>query len=139
MKKRTILILTITALIAAGGCLIYYFHHQKEVRSRMLEAAVNVNEKAPMMISDDVRIDSATVLPGRVFRYNCAIWQYGKDEISAGTIGRYLLPDIVKDIASDSIFTYLKKNKITLCYSFSDKNGEYIHDFFFSPDDLSEK
>ena len=136
--RKIIFFIIIVVLLTGSCCLAFHLHNEKRVRDRMLEIAAIVNNSAPIEAADFVLIDSAAVLGNRVFLFSCTMWNVEKDDISAGTIERYLLPDIIKDVKRDSASYYLRKSKITLCYSFSDKNGEHIHDFFISPSDLSD-
>ena len=137
--KKTIFIAVIVALIAGGACLFYCLYNQSHVKKEMLVVAATVNKSAPIEINDFVLIDSAAVLSSRLFLYYCTMWQVEKEDISVGTIERYLFPEIIKEAKGDLMAAYLKKNKITLCYRFSDKNGKHIHDFYISPADLDEK
>ena len=137
--KKTIFIAAIVALVAGGSCLFYHLYNRNEVKKEMLTVVATVNKSAPIEINDFVLIDSAAVLGNNMFLYYCSMWTIEKKDISVGTIERYMLPEILREARGDLMAAYLKKNKITLCYRFSDKNGEHIHDFYISPADLDEK
>ena len=137
MKKRVFIIIAILVLVVFGGCFAAYVYIQNNdpVKKMLREAVVEVNKLAPIDLDEAVSISGAALLPNKVFQYKCTMKKVGKDEISAGMIEHYILPDIVADIKKEPAFVYFKENGISLCYSFFDKNGKKICDLSISPDE----
>ena len=137
MRKRVSIIIAILVLIVFGGCFAAYVYIQKNdndpVKKMLREVVAEVNKQAPIDLDEAVSISGAALLPNKVFQYKCTMKKVGKDEISAGMIEHYILPDIVADIKKEPTFAYFKENGISLCYSFFDKNGRNICDLFISP------
>ena len=118
---------------AASGYFTYkMIARQKEVKRVLIETVNRANEECPIRMNRFLQIDSAFVISQKSIQYDCSLPEATKDEVSIGALKKYMEPDIKYWINANPVSAYLSKNKITLVYSISDKNGEFIYKFAVS-------
>lgn len=100
----------------------------------MAQAATNVNMLCPMMVDNDTRLDSAKVLRKDVFEYYYTLVHVEKNGIDIGSLQSYATPMLVNNVKADRSFKIFRKNRITIQYSYRDKNGVPLFDVKVTPD-----
>lgn len=132
-RKRIFpIVLIFIAGVASGYFTYKMIAKQKEVKRVLIETVNRANEECPIRMNQFLQIDSAFVVSQKSIRYDCSLPDVTKDEVSIGALKKYMEPEIKYWINANPISAYLSKNKITLVYSISDKNGEFIYKFAVS-------
>lgn len=120
-------------VVIAGGLAIKKIMNSDKV---MEVLAKQVNAKAPMMVDNVTRFDSAVVLPGNRFQYNCTLISVEKGQLDSIKAKELLEPGMENTIkTSDAVdLQYFRNHKTTVSYVYRDKVGQYMFTILITPD-----
>ena len=106
----------------------------------MMQVASKINESCPIMVDQDTRLDNAIGLPDKILQYNYTLVNLIKDSINIKEFQDYMQPVILNNVKTNPDLKVYRDNKITLAYSYKDKNGIFIVRIPITPDQyLHEK
>lgn len=103
----------------------------RDVEAELMRTAEKYNAQAPFMINETTRFDSMSILPERIMQYNVTMTNLTKEE----TVIEYFeeqIPVLAEQIKS-SIPPNLANDNVTFAYSYSDKNGMFVHKISITP------
>jgi hypothetical protein len=101
---------------------------------QMMEFASEINKNCPIMIDNATRFDNATPLPGKVFQYNYTLINMVKDSFDAEELKKNLEPSVINFVKSNPEMKTVRVNKVTINYSYRDKNGTFLFTITVTPD-----
>jgi len=128
---RTIIIVVVVVL---AGALMKQFLKSPSFEKALIEAANDVSKSCPMMLDDDTRLDSATVILPKTFQYNYTLINFEKEELDVLELKNMLEPDIVNFIRTSRDMKNFRDNKVVINYYYNDKNGDYLLNISVSPE-----
>lgn len=112
-----------------------YFVMQGPLKEGILAGmAEKTNQSCPMMLDNETRLDNVEALSGNSLQYNYTLVNIDRGEINTDALMKALEPNILENIKSNQEMNLIRKMKTTLIYHYSDKNGEYIHQYTVTPD-----
>jgi hypothetical protein len=104
----------------------------------MMEAASQLNKTCPIMVDQDTRLDNAVALPNNIFQYNYTLVNLNKSEVNIDTVKKYVEPGLINNVKTNPDLKAFRDNKVTMAYSYKDKNGEFVLKISVTPDMYSE-
>ena len=121
------------------GILMVFVSCKKDDFSKeLLEAAANTNKLGPQILSEGIRLDSVSANKDKVFKYNYTLTEDDKEKVSPSLVEEFknnAKQEALKVVKTSDEMQMFRENKVTLKYSYNDKNGQYITDFTISPEE----
>jgi len=107
--------------------------NNRNLEKELQKAADTWNAKAPIMMNETTRFDSMTILPPKTMQYNITMIFDVKDSIDTDYLDSQI-PAVVKGLKT--LPENLKQDEVTISYSYSDKDGNFVHKITITPDML---
>ena len=104
-----------------------YYSGKKEgtIDGVLLQTSSKLNEKLPMMVNSETRLDS-TVGTNKTMRYNYTLINYSATNISAQDISKALGQKLVNNVCTTKSMQIFVKNGITVSYAYHGNEGKQI-------------
>ncbi len=123
--KKATTVTTVTAVIV--GILTYYgvshFLFNNNLEENLLEAAAQLNQKAPMQLDEETTLDSAAVTGDHNLDYYYTLI-YKSTEVNRDTVAKYVKPMLVERVKNSSEMNSLKKQGVIFTYNYYGYDGE---------------
>jgi hypothetical protein len=110
----------------------------KDIEAKLIEgfstAAKEINQKCPMMLDDETRIDKVTVGPGTRIVYHHTFPNYNSDEIDGNLIRTDLRDQVIRKVCSNEkmeksiryggiyVYSYCAKDNVEIARFEIDRN-----------------
>ena len=108
---------------------VQYLFFDANLEDKLKDAAQELNEISPQQIDQDTRLDSASTVSDKIFKYHYTLLNLEKSEINSEEFNNYMKPNLTKSVKTSSDLKEFRKHKITMSYNYFDKNGEFIAPF----------
>ena len=109
----------IVLLIGFAAC-------KSNIDGKLTAAANEVNKSCPMMVDKETRLDNAMALPGKTFQYRYTLINYAKNQIDTSALKTSITPGMIEGLKTMPELKFYRDNKVTMEYSYKDKNGAYL-------------
>ncbi len=110
-----------------------FFFKRNSIEKALNEAAIGVNKNCPMMVDQDTRLDHVAALPEKVFQYNYTLVNYSTSQVNGDSLRKYMEPGIIKTIKTNPQLNHFRKNKVTMVYTYNDKDGKFLMKITVTP------
>jgi hypothetical protein len=141
INYKVVVITVIAAVIGSmvGRYLMDQFGKSKNIFDKeLVEATSEINKNLPIMVDSETRLDSLMALPDNAIQYFYTLVNYSKDEINIEDFKNELSPMVLNNIKTNSDLKSFKDNKITMIYSYRDKNNNELFKLKYEYDDYKE-
>jgi hypothetical protein len=101
----------------------------------MMKAASELNESCPIMVDQDTRLDNAIAQVDNSFQYNYTLVNLTKTDIEIDGFTAFLEEQITTDVRTNPDLKIYRDNKVTMMYSYKDKNGEFVTKIVVTPEE----
>ena len=129
------------SLALASFALISYTK-EKSIDDDLKEVAANINKTTPQNLADGVRLDSVSVQPGKIFKYNYTLTDDVKESVTPQEIESFKVnakEGALKVIKTSPDIKEFRDNNVTMVYMYYDKNGKPTTDFKITPEEYKSK
>ena len=99
----------------------------------LVASAKQTNEKCPLMLNDDTRLDSCLVISNSEYQWNYTLVNYKKGEPYLDTLKVRLESYIMSNVGRDPNLNAMADKKVTVIYHYQDKNGVYLFNIKVPP------
>lgn len=123
-----------------GHWLLPYFqtrHDHKSVEVILADTAKALNQKAPISVDAETRLDGAQVLDHE-FRYRYTLIHRIAADVSARTIEREAGKKLLNNLCNSSDMKTFRENDVTVVYAYFGKDGRQIAQISASPSQCSQ-
>lgn len=137
VKRNKNMSMTIIILVCVFGSLFAdkFFKNDSPFDERLQNAAVQANQKCPVFLDRETRLDSTAAGTGKIFTYNYSLIHMTAQEVNATELSSSLWPRFIKTIRTEPDLKTFRKNSVTMIHRYFDKNGEFIFDLTIRPED----
>ena len=97
------------------------------------KTAQKVNEKCPMMVDSETRLDNAVILPEKIIMYNYTLVNVSKASFSINAAKQYMTTRLVNNVKTNPDLKVFRDNKVSMHYSYKDKNGTHLFNIEINP------
>jgi len=104
----------------------------------LARSASEANKNCPMYVDKDTRLENTVALPGLVLQYNYTLVNYVKDSLDIQTLKKALEPGILNSIKTNPELKNHRDHKVTMNYSYQDKNKVFLFLISITPDKYSK-
>jgi len=99
----------------------------------MMQSASEINKSCPIMVDSITRLDNTIALSANIFQYNYTLVNTEKGTVDTTMLKEYLEPILINLVRTNPNMKYQRDNKVTLNYSYKDKNGDYLFAVSITP------
>ena len=104
------------------------------IENRLVQTADEINKTCPVEIDEGTILKSASVMPNKTLQYNFQLTNITKAEVKLDTVKKYLFPSILQKVKENPDMQDIRDLKITLNYSYVDKNGIFVTKYVIKPE-----
>ncbi|MCL2097542.1 MAG: zinc ribbon domain-containing protein [Bacteroidales bacterium] len=104
----------------------------------LIKAADELNKMCPIMADSETRCDNAIALPNKRFLYNYTLINFEKGMIDTLEAKKLLAPNMINSIRTLPDMKLFRDKKITITYSYKDKNGNYMFSIVVTPEQYTQ-
>lgn len=115
---------------------------EDKVDDDLKEVAANINKTTPQILADGVRLDSVSVQPGKIFRYNYTLTDDTKDSVSPDQIETFKTSakeGALRIVKTSPEIKEFRDRDVTMVYTYYDKDGKKTADFKITPEEYKDK
>jgi hypothetical protein len=144
MSKVLLYVLGVIALLAVGYAGYFAVENflgdkirtyiSNPVNDKVLKVTADqVNKSCPVMIDNEIRLDSAEVLPNKVFKYNYTLVNREKAGLNIDDIKQRMSPAIVDQVKASPQTKLFRDYNVTINYTYKDKDGVFLFTILVTP------
>jgi len=104
----------------------------------LARSASEANKVCPMYVDKDTRLDNTVALPGLVLQYNYTLVNFVRDSLDIESLKKALEPGILNSIRTNPEPKSHRDHKVTMNYSYQDKNKVFLFLISITPDMYSK-
>jgi hypothetical protein len=136
-RKKKLLIRKIIKIILAIvliGAAQYYFIKEKPVSNELTALVTKYNNACPVMISDDIRMESVNQLPDNTVQYDFTLVRVLKRSIDVAALKKSVEKEIVSASKTNPSLEIFRDNDSTVIYHYMDSNQENLFIVTLTPE-----
>jgi len=104
------------------------------VDKQLADFANEFNKTCPINVDQYTTLKNVMALPDKTLQYNYILVGVSKAEVKIDTIKKYVFPQVLQTVKTNPAMKLFRDNKITLHYSYSDQNGEFVTQYIIKPE-----
>lgn len=135
--KRKLLIrkvLKIVIVVVLAGVAQYYYSKNKSVSKELAALVTNYNNACPMMISNDIRMESVNTLPHNTVQYDFTLVNVQKESIDVEALKKSVEKEILTSSKTNPSLEAFRDNGSTVIYSYKDTNEKELFEITLTPE-----
>jgi hypothetical protein len=105
---------------------------------QLLEMSNVTNQYLPKTVDAQTRLDTTIPLPDKTFQYVYTLVNYSKAQLNLKDMEKQMRPFLLNGIKTNDKMNFFRDNKVTLIYSYRDKDGNEILKFVFDYNDYKD-
>ena len=136
-RKRKLLIrkiIKIIIVIVLIGAAQYYFMKEKPVSNELAALVTKYNAACPVMISDDIRMESVNQLPDNTVQYDFTLVRVLKGSIDVAALKKSIEKEILAASKTNPSLEAFRDNDSTVIYHYMDSNQENLFIVTLTPE-----
>ena len=135
-KKKIIGIVVgvIVATIVSSFIREYIFNEGNSIDQSLKSASEMTNKNCPIYLDSLTRLDNTIALPNKTFQYNNTV-KIDTTVLSLNVLKANLKNSISNSIKTNPAMKEFRDNHVTVVYSYSDVNGNFLFKLEFTPQD----
>ena len=134
--KKSPSIFRAALFLCIGTVLLMACKNEAPMEDPVLKEARRINYKLPFMVDEITRMDSVTVLlPDTIFQFCYTLVDQQMGSIDVPGLRVYLEPKLGLYAQDHASMAVQRKHRLTLSFLYRDKNGEFVMDIRFKPED----
>ncbi|MBW4361511.1 hypothetical protein [Flavobacterium taihuense] len=136
-KKKLLIrkIIKIILVIILIGVAQYYFEKEKPASNELKALVAKYNTVCPIMISDDIRMESVNILPNNTIQYDFTLVHVQKDNnIDFITLKKSVENEILASSKTNPSLQAFRDNDSTVIYHYMDSNGKNLFVVTLTPE-----
>ena len=114
------------------------FFKTPNLDKELMKAASELNKTCPIMVDRETQLDNAIALTGKTFQYNYTLINLSKDSIDVHSFENNMKPFLTKNVKNAPELKIYRDNKVTMAYSYKDKNGVFITKILITSKDYTD-
>jgi len=130
--NKNLQVLFVGDIISQNGYLSPPFH--RVYFADGADFANEFNKTCPMNIDEYTTLKNVIALPNKTLQYNYVLVGITKAEVKLDTVKKYIFPQVLQNAKTNPGMKLFRENKVTLNYSYSDKNGKFVTNYIIKPE-----
>ncbi|HEU4788760.1 MAG TPA: hypothetical protein VFS71_03670 [Flavobacterium sp.] len=135
-KKKLLIrkIIKIIVVVVLIGVAQYYFVKEKPGGNELTVLVTKYNAACPMMISDDIRMESVNQLPDNTVQYDFTLVRVLKGSIDVAALKKSIEKEILTTSKTNPSLEAFRDNDSTVIYHYMDSNQENLFIVTLTPE-----
>lgn len=129
--RKVIKIAIVVALIFLAQ---YFFFEKKMIGDEITPLVINYNNACPMMISDDIRMESVNSLPDNTVQYDFTLVRVQKENIDVKALNKSVEKEILSSSKTNPSLEAFRDNNSTVVYVYRDNNQKMLFKVVLTPE-----
>jgi hypothetical protein len=121
--RKIIQVVVVVILISVAQ---YYFVKDKSVGNELTALVTKYNAACPIMISNDIRMESVNSLPHNMVQYDFTLVQVQKESIDVTALKTTVENEIMATSKTNPSLEAFRDNNSTVIYSYKDSNEKEL-------------
>jgi hypothetical protein len=135
-KKKLLIrkIMQITVVVVLIGLAQYYFVKDKSVGKELSALVIKYNSACPIMISNDIRMESVNTLPHNTIQYDFTLVKVQKESIDVEALKKSVETEIMASSKTNPSLEAFRDNGSTVIYNYMDSNQKELFKITLTPE-----
>ena len=104
-----------------------------DIHSALEETAQKINEKCPMTIDKDTRLDNVAILSNKTILYNYTLINSSIEDLNLDSVKDDFSINLTNKVKTNPGLKKFRENNVTMSYYYADKNGRFIFKHTVTP------
>lgn len=135
-KKKLLIrkIIQIAVVVVLISVAQYYFVKDKSVGKDLTALIIKYNAACPIMISNDIRMESVNTLPHNTVQYDFTLVDIQKESVAVEALKKSVEKEIMASSKTNPSLEAFRDNGSTVIYNYKDSNQEELFKITLTPD-----
>jgi hypothetical protein len=135
-KKKLLIrkIIQIAVVVVLVSVAQYYYSKYKSVGKELTVLVENYNKACPMMISNDIRMESVNTLPHNAVEYDFTLVNVQKESIEVEALKKSVEKEIMESSKTNPSLEAFRDNSSTVIYNYKDSNQKELFKITLTPE-----
>lgn len=135
-KKKLLIrkVLKIVTVVILVGVAQYYYTINKSVGKELTMLVANYNNACPMMISNDIRMESVNTLPHNTIQYDFTLVNVQKESIDINALQKSVETEILTSSKTNPSLEAFRDNGSTVIYNYKDGSEKDLFKITLTPE-----
>lgn len=136
-RKKRILIRKVIKIVFVIALLFFaqhFYFKNKMVGNEIAPLVANYNNACPMMISDDIRMESVNSLPDNTVQYDFTLVRVLKENIDVKALKTSVEKEILSSSKTNPSLEAFRSNNTTVAYIYRDNNQKMLFKVVLTPE-----
>jgi hypothetical protein len=136
-RKKRILIRKVIKIVFVIALILlaqHFYFQNKMVGDEIAPLVANYNSACPMMISDDIRMESVNSLPDNTVQYDFTLVRVIKENIDVKALKTSVEKEILNSSKTNPSLEAFRNNNTTVVYIYRDNNQKMLFKVVLTPE-----
>jgi hypothetical protein len=135
-KKKLLIrkIVQIAVVVVLVSIAQYYYSKYKSVGVELTALVENYNKACPMMISNDIRMESVNTLSRNAVQYDFTLVHVQKESIDVEALKKSVEKEIMTTSKTNPSLEAFRDNDSTVIYNYKDSNQKELFKITLTPE-----
>ena len=136
-RKKRILIRKVIKIVFVIALILlaqHFYFKNKMVGDEITPLVANYNNACPMMISDDIRMESVNSLPDNTVQYDFTLVRVIKENIDVKALKTSVEKEILSSSKTNPSLEAFRNNNSTVVYVYRDNNQKLLFKVVLTPE-----
>jgi len=129
--RKVLKIVTVVVLVSVAQ---YYYTKNKSVGKELTALVTKYNNACPMMISNDIRMESVNTLPHNTIQYDFTLVSVQKESIDIKALKKSVETEILTSSKTNPSLEAFRDNGSTVIYNYKDSNEKELFKITLTPE-----
>jgi hypothetical protein len=129
--RKTIQIVVVVVLISVAQ---YYFVKDKSVGNELIPLVTKYNAACPIMISNDIRMESVNAVPNNMVQYDFTLVHVQKENIDVASLKKSVEKEILTNSKTNPSLEAFRDNNSTVIYNYKDSDEKELFRITLTPE-----
>lgn len=136
-RKKRILIRKVIKIVFVIALILlaqHFYFQNKMVGDEIAPLVANYNSACPMIISDDIRMESVNSLPDNTVQYDFTLVRVIKENIDVKALKTSVEKEILSSSKTNPSLEAFRSNNTTVVYIYRDNNQKMLFKVVLTPE-----
>ena len=135
-KKKLLIrkVLKIVTVVILAGVAQYYYTKNKSVGKELTVLVTQYNNACPIMISNDIRMESVNTLPHNTIQYDFTLVRVQKESVDVEALKKSVENEILTSSKTNPSLEAFRDNGSTVIYNYKDSNEKELFKIELTPE-----
>jgi hypothetical protein len=129
--RKIIQVVVVVILISVAQ---YYFVQDKSVGKELTALVTKYNAACPIMISNDIRMESVNTLPDNSVQYDFTLVHVQKESIDVTALKKSVEKEILASSKTNPSLQAFRDNNSTVIYNYKDRDEKELFTITLTPE-----